>query len=149
MIYADLIDAMVADFTALPALANVTVCDGPSIVNDPGDYLFVGIDNPDDDNGIGVSGTQSWPLATYTYREDDGDIWLAAYADNGAGAMKPARDAATAVMEAVQDRVHANPTLGVAQVTRLAFSDYTYRPMQTANGAAVVLLFRITFTART
>ena len=42
MIFADLIDAMVADFATLPALADVTVCDGPPRVNDPGAYLFVG-----------------------------------------------------------------------------------------------------------
>lgn len=148
MIYAQLIDAMVADFTALPALATVTVSDGPPRVNDPGAYLFVGIDNPDTDNGIGASGTQSWPLATNAQREDAGDIWLAAYADNGDGNIKLARDEATAVMEAVQDRVRANLTLGITGMLPLSFSDYSYRPMQTDSGAAVVLLFRITYSAR-
>lgn len=148
MIFADLIDAMVADFAALPALAGVTVTDGPPRVNDPGAYLFVGVDNPDDDNGIGASGTQTWPLATNSAREDAGEIWMAAYADNGDGAMKPARDEATAVMEAVQDRVRANLTLGVPRVLWLQFGDYSYRPMQSDNGAAAVLLFRITYSAR-
>lgn len=148
MIYADLIDAMVADFATLPALAGVTVTDGPPLSNDPGAYLFVGVDNPDTDSGIGASGTQTWPLATFTNREDTGEVWLAAYADNGTGAMKDARDAATAVMEAVQDRVRTNLTLGVQGVLWLTFSDYSYRPMQTGNGAAVVLLFRIAYSAR-
>ena len=149
MIFADLIDAMVTDFATLPALAGVTVTDGHPLTNDPGTHLFVGVDNPDDDNGVGASGTQSWPLGTYSYHEDTGEIWLAVYADNGDGAMKPARDAATAVMEAVQDRVHANLTMGVPGVQWLAFDSYSYRPMQTVEGAAVVLLFRITFSART
>ena len=148
MIFADLIDAMVADFAELPELVDVTVCDGPPRVNDPGAYLFVGVDNPDDESGIGASGTQSWPLATNTAREDAGEVWLAAYADNGDGLIKPARDEATAVMAAVQDRVRANLTLGVPGVLWLKFDDYSYRPMQTSNGAAVVLLFRVTYTAR-
>ena len=148
MIFADLIDAMVADFAELPALADVAVTDGPPRVNDPGAYLFVGIDNPDDDNGVGASGTQSWPLATNSAREDTGEIWMAAYADNGDGDMKAARDACTSVVEAIQDRVRANLTLGVPRLLWLQFGDYSYRPMQTDNGAAAVLLFRINFSAR-
>ena len=148
MIFADLIDAMVADFAALPALAGVNICDGPPRINDPGAYLFVGIDNPDDDSGVGASGTQTWPLATNSAREDTGEIWMAAYADNGDGDMKAARDACTSVVEAVQDRVRTNLTMGVPGVLWLQFSDYSYRPMQTDNGAAVVLLFRIHYSAR-
>lgn len=148
MIYAKLIDAMVADFSELPELATVTVCDGLPRVNDPGPYLFIGVDNPDDQSGTGASGTQTWPLATNAAREDAGELWLAAYADNGDGLMKPARDEATAIMKAVQDRVRANLTLGVPGVLWLQFGDYSYRPMQTENGAAVVLLFRITYSAR-
>ena len=30
-----------------------------------------GIDNPDDDSGVGASGTQAWPLATNAAREDN------------------------------------------------------------------------------
>ena len=148
MIFADLIDAMVADFAELPALADVAVTDGPPRVNDPGAYLFVGIDNPDDDNGVGASGTQTWPLATNSAREDTGEIWMAAYADNGDGDMKAARDACTSVVEAIQDRVRANLTLGVPRLLWLQFGDYSYRPMQTANGAAAVILFRVTYSAR-
>lgn len=148
MIFADLIDAMVADFATLPELADVTVCDGPPRVNDPGSYLFVGIDNPDDDSGVGASGTQTWPLATNAAREDAGEVWMAAYADNGDGDMKAARDACTSVVEAIQDRVRANLTLGVPRLLWLQFGDYSYRPMQTANGAAAVILFRVTYSAR-
>lgn len=148
MIFADLIDAMVADFSALPALADVTVCDGPPRVNDPGTYLFVGIDNPDDDSGTGASGTQTWPLGTYTYCEDAGEVWMAAYADNGDGDMKAARDACTAALEAVRDRLLANRTMGVANVQWITLDTYSYRPMQTGSGAAVALFFRLTFSAR-
>jgi hypothetical protein len=126
----------------------VTVSDGPPRTNEPGAYLFVGIDNPDTDSGIGASGTQAWPLATNSTREDQGEVWLAAYADNGAGLIKPARDAATAVMKAIQDRVRVNLTLGIPGLLWLSFGDYSYRPMQTENGAAVVLLFRVTYSAR-
>ena len=42
----DLIDAMVAQFGALPALADVTVSDGYPLTNEPGTYLFVGVDDP-------------------------------------------------------------------------------------------------------
>ncbi len=145
MIYADLIDAMVADFAALPALADVTVCDGMPLTNDPGTYLFVGIDDLDAASSDGASGVQSWPLATHTQREDAGDVLLAAYADNGEGGMKAARDAATAVLDAVQARVRANQTLGVAGVLWLSFSDYRYRALDVG---AALLLFRIHFTAR-
>jgi hypothetical protein len=148
MIFAKVIDAMVADFTTLPALAGVTVSDGPPRTNEPGAYLFVGIDNPDTDSGIGASGTQTWPLATNSTREDQGEVWLAAYADDGDGLIKPARDAATAVMKAVQDRVRVNLTLGIPGLLWLSFGDYSYRPMQTDNGAAVVLLFRVSYSAR-
>ena len=148
MIFADLIDAMVADFAALPALAAVNVCDGAPTTNDLGAYLFVGVGNPDTTSGTGASGVQSWPTLGFCERDDEGDLFLAAYADTGDADQKAARDAAVAVMEAVQDRVRAAPTLSVPHVMSLSFSDYSYRPMQGTDGAAVLLFFRIRYTAR-
>lgn len=148
MIYADLIDAMVADFAALPALADVTVTDGQPRTNNPGAYLFVGVDDPDSSSSDGATGTQTWPLHGNVSREDDGQILLAAFADNGDGEMKAARDAVDLVLEAVQDRVRANPTLSVPGVLWLSFSEYRYRPKQYDSGAGVLLFFRINFKAR-
>lgn len=146
MIFADLIVAMVADFSTLPALADVTVCGGQPLTNNPGTYLFVGIDNPDDERGVGARGTQTWPLASYTYWEDAGEIWMATYADNGDGDAHAALEAVAGAMEAVRDRIHANPTMGVPHVTRVEFSSYDYTPL---SPGAAYCTFRLTFTART
>lgn len=147
MIFADLIDAMVAEFAALPALADVTVTDGQPLSNEPGTYLFVGIDDPDSTSADGARGAQSWPLACHSPREDEGDILLAAYADNGEGDLKSARDAATAVLEAVQVHVRVNQTLGVTGVQWLNFDAYRYQPMQ-GHAAAALLFFNIHYLAR-
>lgn len=146
LVYADVIDALVEQLPAV--LADVEVCDGAPLTNEPGTYLFVGVDDPDTTSSMGAAGVQSWPTSGFADREDEGDIFLAAFAEDGSGDLRSARDESNRAMLGVQDYVRANPTLGIPGVLWLSFSDYSYRPTQDGEGAAVLLFFRLHYTAR-
>ena len=80
----DLIDAMVAQFAALPELADVTVSDGYPLTNEPGTYLFVGVDDPESaTRAASATATQEWPHATAHSRNEAGAVTLACESWNG------------------------------------------------------------------
>lgn len=143
----DLIDAMVGTFSGL--LPDVTVSDGYPITNNPGTYLFVGVDDPTDRTpALSASATQEWPLATPTARNEDGDVTLSAESWNGEADQKRARDEVFAVAGAIQDRLRQSKTLGVPGVMWLSFTDLRLEQAQSEVGAGARLVFRVHFKAR-
>ena len=144
----DLIDAMVSNFAALPDLSDVEVSDGLSLTNEPGTYLFVGVDDPEGLKVSSADADQTWPHATAQARNEDGAITLAVESINGDGTAKDARDEVYRVAGAIQDRLRATPTLGVSGVLWTSFANHRLEQGQTRDGASALLTFRITFTAR-
>lgn len=103
------IDAVVAGAGA--ALTNVLVLDG-EVTDDPGDWLFVGIGDPDDEGFAKAAETRhAWAGLGNHARNQEGDIWCVAQASSG-DSMKAARDAAFAIVAAVETFLRADPTLG-------------------------------------
>jgi len=144
----DLIDAMVSDFGALPALADVTVSDGLALTNEIGTYLWVGVDDPDGMKTASADADQAWPHATAQARNEEGGITLSVESITGDGNPKDVRDEVYRVAGAIQTRLRESKTLGVPGVLWLSFANHRLEQGQTRDGAVALLTFRITFTAR-
>ena len=144
----DLIDAMVADFAGLLG-DEVTVSDGYPVTNNPGTYLFVGVDDPTDRTpATSATATQDWPLATPTGRHEEGDVTLAAESWNGEADQKRARDEVFGVAGAIQNRLRESKTLGVPGVLWLSFTNLRLEQAQAEAGAGARLVFQVHFEAR-
>jgi len=143
-----LIDALVAAATA--ALPNVLVLDGMGATDDPGDYLMVGVDDPDTD-GDAFSGDsqQKWAHATGSTRDELGQITCAAFSWNGNGDQKAARDSAYASVEALAAACRDSVDLGVDSIAWVDFgTDARLSQIQSDSGAAALVVFQIAFRAR-
>jgi len=144
----DLLDAMVDQFAVLLG-DGVTVSDGYPVTNEPGCYLFVGVDDPESRTpASSASASQEWPLATPTGRKEEGDLTLAVESWNGDGDQKAARDEVFAVAGQIQDELRSSKTLGVAGVLWLSFTNLRLEQAQSPAGAGARLVFDIHFQAR-
>ena len=149
--FADAVSALLAAYTAAPALAGVPVYDGaqPSGAADP-DFLVVGHDGTLAADGTlqptaaAGSYTQAWADTT-TGREEGGVIQCLAVSQTGEpGALAACRTQAAALLAAAEDAALA------AQVTHLTFDgtaagQWIYR--QGPAGAAVMCAYRVTYSA--
>lgn len=143
-----LIDALVdAAETALP---DALVLDGLGVTDDPGDYLMIGVDDPDADGGaFSASGRQQWANANHTTRDESGEVTCAAYSWNGNGNQKAARDAAFTMVEALASACRTNPSLDVSTLLWTDFgSDTNLSQFQGEWGAAALVVFTVAFRAR-
>lgn len=148
-----LIDALFAQATA--TLPDVTVYDGYGVSDDAGDYLMIGVDDPDSlSRAPSMSQTQTMATAgTPRSRTETGTIPNVIYCWNGDGptGQKAARDAAYAVAETVAGLLRADPTLGVSsgyQVVVCQVTDITLDQNQDSNGADALITLTIGFEAR-
>lgn len=143
-----LIDAMFTAFTA--ALTGVKVYDGFGVSDDPGDFLMIGVEDPDLEGfGFSADVKQDWANANYTAREESGDIVCAALSWNGDGNQKVARDAVYATQSAVENVLRGNPSLGVSTVLWTSFgTSAQLSQIQDHKGCAALLIFRIFFRAQ-
>ena len=144
----DLIDALV---TLGQSVAGVTVYDGPGDSDDPGDYLMIGVDDPDSPATPKSADTQQdWALLGYEARDEEGDITCAALSWNGdAGGQKAARDAAYAVIANFGAALKANPSLGLDHVLWTSFGTTTsLSQLQSADGVLALVTFTVHFKAR-
>ena len=104
-----LIDALVTAATA--ALTTTVVTDGKGVMDNPGTYLMVGVDDPDADSLTdGAESRMTWAGMGNRARDQEGDLWLVAGAVSGDTA-KAARDAAYVVMAAVETVARNDPTI--------------------------------------
>lgn len=148
-----LIDALVAQATA--ALTGKVVSDGLNVSDDYGDFLMVGIEDPDT-TGLEFSAETSEDWATVgagtTSRDEEGEIVCAAWSwtgVHGSAGQKAARDAAYGTLAALAGVLRANPSLGVPQVLWTSFGSSTrLSQIQGAGGSGALLVFRIKFRAR-
>lgn len=144
-----LIDALVT--TATAALPGVVVSDGFGVTSDPGDFLMVGVSDPDDaEESEAASVTQNQlAFGSTRPRLESGSIHLAARSVNGAGDQKAARDAVYAIHEALATALRTTDNLGVTGVQQLG-NGAALRLLQTQNtaGAVATLLYDIAFDAQ-
>jgi hypothetical protein len=143
-----LIDALVA--AASTALPNVLVLDGVGMTDDPGDYLMVGVLDPDIDGPFEAARSTQEQMAfgSTRPRKEEGVIHMVAKSVSGDGSQKAARDAAYAIQEALATVLRTTDNLGVAGVVRLGNgADMTPTQDQTHDGAVATLPYDIAFEA--
>lgn len=141
--------------SVVPALIDALVAatggyDGLAVTDEPGDFLMIGVDDPDTEGGAFSSESrQEWANANNTARKESGTITCAAYSWNGDGDQKVARDAAYALVEALASACRANPSLGVASLLWTDFgSDANLTQLQGEWGASALVVFTVAFRAR-
>jgi hypothetical protein len=142
------IDALVTLATA--ALPSVTVIDGVGISGSPGDYLMIGVDDPDADRPATAGDVQQVRATMSGARDETGTVTCCAYSWNGNGDQKAARDAAFATVAAVENILRTtSPTLGVSAVLKTEFGDRTtVSQAQTETGTDCLVIFSVAYLAR-
>lgn len=143
-----LIDALFDAATA--ALPDVLVLDGMGATEEPGDYLMVGVDDPDSDaDAFSADSQQQWASANHTTRDESGVVTCAALSWNGDGDQKAARDSAYASVEALAAACRTTPDLGIPTMAWTSFgSDTRLTQGQFDSGATALVVFQIAFRAR-
>lgn len=145
------IDALVERATA--ALPDINVYDGFGIPGDlDEDALMIGVDapsSPGSANSAGSSQTMA-VLGTDRARDQTGSVTCAALSWNGDADQKAARDAAYAVVAAVEDLLRTDPTLGVAAPGRSVcqMGSETLTQSQYEGGTDALIIFTVDFAVR-
>lgn len=143
-----IIDALVTACRA--ALTNVLVTDGKGVTLNPGDYLMVGVDDPEADGMREASDSRhTWSGLGNHARDQEGDLWFVAGSVDGGNDAKVARDAAYAVMAEVEDIVRTDPTVSAVISSGWALtSSERLTQGQTNKGAHARVAFQIHFKTR-
>lgn len=144
-----LIDALIA--AADTALPDTLVSDGFGVTDDPGDFLMIGVEDPDTEQSAFSADTkQEWATADRSgVRNEVGEITCAALSWNGDGNQKAARDAVYAITAELEDALRATPALGLSGLLWTSFGTSTqFSQAHDATGAVAMLVFRIAFQAR-
>jgi hypothetical protein len=131
----DIIDALVAQYRA--ALPGATVFDGTGITEEPGDFVMVGVGDPDSNQAPTSADTsQEWAGLGAHRRDEVGTVTCCAVSWNGES-------------EGLGDIHRADPTLGVASVMWTGFGErVTLTQIQADDGSSVIAYFEIQFKAR-
>jgi hypothetical protein len=143
-----LLDAILA--TAAANLSGVMPIDGPGVTADPGNYLMVGCDHPDNplESEAATVAQEQIGFGSSGPRRESGYIHMVARAIDGAGNQKSARDAAYAIQEALAGALRDPADLSVAGVHNLGNgSSLIYHQGQDSYGAIATLLYDIAFEA--
>lgn len=108
----DLPGRLVEIFTA--ALTTATVYDGFGASEDPGDFLMVGVDDPNSTDPLAPSAesTQTWAGMGARHRDEEGTLTCVALTWNGDDDTAAARTRVKALMSAVEATITADPNLG-------------------------------------
>ena len=143
------ITALTSGLTA--ALPDVDVRDGFADLGDPGDFLMIGVEDPDT-TGFESSATseQTWASVGRMSRNESIEVVCCALSWNGDGDAAQARTDVYAMVTAVEGWVLANPTLGTELVlTDCRFgSRHTLNQAQDTAGAVAWVVFTVNVTAR-
>jgi hypothetical protein len=142
-----LIDALVEQ--AGQSLEAVLVFDGMRVTSDPGDYLMVGVDDPDADGfAQAADADQAWAGLGAHAKNQTGGVWCVAESRNGDGDPKAARDAAYATVAAVEDLCRVDPTLAVLTGGWASVGGDERLSQSRVGGASARVAFRVNFQAR-
>jgi hypothetical protein len=146
-----LIDALVARCDA--ALSAVSVYDGYGVTDNPGDFLMVGVEDPDSQDSASSSDASQEvaTMGTNRSRDERGTVSCVALSWNGDGDQKAARDRVYATTAAVESLLRANPDLGIpgyALVVTGFGADQRLMQNQDTDGAEAAVFFTVRFRAR-
>jgi len=143
-----LIDALLQQASAVLSGDLIRVYDGMMVTSDPGDYLMVGVDDPDAEGfASAADAEQEWRGLGAQKKNQSGGIWCVAESRNGQGDPKTARDGAYAIVAAVEDLCRDDPTLGGALATGWVSAGGDERLSQSrVGGAAARVAFRVNFS---
>mgnify|MGYP001544436236 FL=1 len=136
------------------ALPNTIVSLGPTLLNEPGTALYIGVvdmEAPGYTNAVTFA--QSWPLATHSgplSREEEFRVNCAVEAYDGEGDLDAALAAVGDVFEQVSAHVRESRNLGVQGVLWVNPSEDpgTLDFAQHQGGASALLLFALNIHAR-
>ena len=146
----DLVDRLVEIFRE--QLSEVNVYDGTGNSDDPGDYLMVGVSDPDNDRPQIVESRQSWAGLGARARDEEGAVACVALSWNGKpeGAAE-ARAKVKAITEKVEQVLRSDPSLG-GTVPGLQWTGYGSNAsadlVEADDGTALLWRFEIAFKAR-
>lgn len=143
------LDAIVAGARA--ASPSLKVYDGFGATDDPGDFLMVGVSDPDMD-GVenAAEAQQDWAtVGRQGARNEEGDVTCVALSWNGDGNAKAARDAAYATVAIVETFCRNDPPLGIPTLLwNSALTSHQLLQNQDDQGALAMVTFRVHFEAR-
>lgn len=144
-----LIDALVALAQSVE-IPSLTVYDGTGSIANPGDFIMIGVDDPDaPDSSNAADSQQQWAATTGGAIDETGKVTCAALSWNGNGDQKAARDAAFATCNALATALRSNPTLGLAQLLWVRYgADQALSQDQTDAAAQALVIFSVYFRAR-
>jgi len=142
------IDALMA--AATTALPDVTVADCWPVSLNSGDWLLIGVDDAEASRTIGASGTQVYPHAQRLTRDESAEVHAVIWCAHDDDDVKGARDAAFAILAAVEALLRASITLDVASVWKASMAAWSYTPHRLADYGSTVaeIQFSITYEAR-
>jgi hypothetical protein len=145
----DLIGTLV---TQLGAELEANVYDAfGEVTEDPGDYLVIGFEDPNDDQATSAEGQQEWAGLGARARNEEGTVTCFALSWNGDADMSAARTAVKAITDAVESHLRADPNLG-GDVPGLLWTGYGTRTrviqIPATDGACVMCVFDVAFKAR-
>jgi hypothetical protein len=147
-----LIDALVA--AAVAALPSALVIDGIGNTDSAGDYLMVGVDEPDQyGSGTSIQAASveqnQMTFGATRPRMEQGQIYISARSVNGDANQKAARDAVYAMQEALAAALRTTNDLGVTGVMQISNgSSLSLDQDQNEYGAVATLTYSIAFTAQ-
>jgi hypothetical protein len=110
----DLISALVDRFTVI--LPTTLVLDGQGATDDPGNFLMVGVPDPNSDEAAAsASGTLEWAGLGHRTSKEDGRVSCCALAwsgDSGNAAQKAVRQTVRDIAATVEADLRNDPNLG-------------------------------------
>lgn len=134
------------------ALPNVTVHDGYGATDDPGDFLMIGVDDPNSPN-FATSATSAQAVATMgarRSRDELGDVTCVALSWIGDNDQQAARDTVFGITAALENALRADVTVG--GVPGLLWAEFGTRLSlaqdNNEDGAQAWVIFSIHFKAR-
>ena len=145
-----MITALVAAFTAAPALSAVTVIDGPKVTGDTGPLaLWVGVDDISTASPVSANSEQQWmPGGGRRGRTEQMSVHCTIQAKSGSDDIAPLRTAAAGVLAAAEAVLRADPSLnGLLANQDAAVTGAEWRQYPAAPGMSVRVMFTISATA--
>lgn len=144
----DLIDALVEALAGL--LPDFTVSDGFPLELHTGDYVAVGVDDPQGTSPApSANSTIDWAGAHRAIGLNEaGEVTCAAWAWRGDADARSARDAVYVALSAIQAHLRADVSAGVDGIWSSWIAWTQLSQDQTEQGANALLIFRVGFKAR-
>lgn len=141
------LDQLAATFTALPALADVEVWEGPR-PESPGavDLVVIGHDG-DPESNAEVTVTQEVANLAASSRYETGEVPCAVVSQIGDADLSVCRARAFTLLAAIETAVRADLTLA-GQVMSIQLTVAAARQVQNQAGSAVVVPFTLTYFAQ-